>query len=131
MNFLAITYSFMLAWSPVCCPQSFGQEPVRYENSTRVEYQLGVDLLDMLHIYTGESTRQFPDDGDLTNWVPFQQTYWVGAELHHEFNEKVNLHLGVRHECSHPVDSWNFQSSDINSSYTDIYLGVSGKFDLF
>ena len=95
-----------------------------------VQFELGVDILDCVKLYAGEETFQIMG-GSLFNWLPYTQSYFVGAEFHKEFSEKLNLMAGVRHKCQHPCEAWNKQKSNFNSTRTEIYVGVSGKINIF
>lgn len=86
-SILAITYSFILSWSPrvdVVSPSDvalFNLNGVNlnlYDNSTFASFQLGVDFIDHISLYCGESSNQAPANS-LFNWQPYQQTYWVGV----------------------------------------------------
>lgn len=128
-TFLAITYSFLLSF----CPQDemgIGDVSMTPNNPTRVQYELGLDLFDCVHIYTGEETLQVVD-GTIFNWFPFTQSYFVGVEYHKTFGEKLSLSSGVSHRCQHPVSAWGEQKNNFNSSRTEIYVKVSGKLDIF
>lgn len=134
-TFLAITYSFFLSWVPM---QTLGaSNPVldksiseHYFNATHVEFQLGLDLFNAVHLYTGEGTYQVPDHS-FWNWEPYRQIYWLGIEYYHEFNDSLNLKAGVNHRCSHPVSCWSTPLSVMNDSATEVYIEVSGKLPLF
>lgn len=128
-NFLAITYAFMLG---VCPNPSFGfsDRYEKYECPTHVEYQLGVELFNCVELYTGEETFQVEYE-NLFNWYPFTQSYWLGVEYHKEFDKKLTVTTGVVHKCQHPVNTWGVQLSDYNYAKTELYVGVSGKFDVF
>lgn len=128
-TFLAITYSFLLSF----CPQDeigLGRVSINPKNATRVQYELGLDLFDCVRIYTGEETLQCPK-GNIFNWYPYTNAYFLGLEYHHEFDEKLNLSAGVSHRCQHPVYTWGVQNSDFNSARTEIYINISGKLDIF
>lgn len=133
MNFssiLALTYAFTLSFIPLHNVGTGVKESTEeYCNATYVNYELGLEALDMFALYTGESTRQVPNSS-IASWKPYNQTYYLGAEVHKEFNEGLFVALGVKHLCSHPVNSWNKQLSSYNESYTEIYISVSGKLDL-
>ena len=128
-NFLAITYAFMLGFCPyddVGCNETFEH----FEDPTHVQFELGVDVFDCVKVYAGEETLQIMN-GNLFSWLPYTQSYFVGAEFHKDFSEKLTLNAGVKHNCQHPCKSWNKQKSTFNCARTEIYLGVSGKVDIF
>lgn len=133
MNFstiLALTYAFTLSFVPLHhVGTGVKGSTEHYYNATYANYELGLEALDMFAIYTGESTRQIPCE-TMFAWQPYNQTYYLGAEIHKEFNQGLFVALGVKHLCSHPIDCWTDQPSSHNESYTEIYLGLSGKLDL-
>lgn len=133
MNFnsiLALTYAFTLSFVPLHHVGTGVKENTEtYYNATYVNYELGLEALDMFAIYTGESTRQTPGRTIFT-WQPYNQTYYLGAEVHKEFNQGLFVALGIKHLCSHPVNCWRNQPSGYNEAYTEVYIGVNGKLDL-
>ena len=126
---LAITYAFMLGFCPY---DNNGIEKTieHFDNATHVQFELGIDVLDCVKFYAGEETLQTMD-GSLFNWFPYTQNYFVGMEYHKDFNEKLTLKAGVKHNCQHPCEAWGEQNSTFNSARTEIYLGVSGKIEIF
>ena len=128
-NFLAITYAFMIGFCPI---DQIGTKGTleSYENTTHTQFELGIDLFNSVHIYGGEETFQSAHDS-LFNWYPYTQSYWIGAEYHKTFNDKFSLKAGISHKCQHPVDTWEEHASTFNCSRTEIYLGVSGKINIF
>jgi len=129
-NFLAITYAFMLAYCPYY-NMSMGKEAWEDKSdATHVEFQLGLDICGCVNLYAGEETYQVSKEG-LTSWQPFTQSYWLGAEYHKDFNDKLMLKAGVRHICQHPVSCWSVQLSKYNKATTELYLGIEGRFDIF
>lgn len=128
-NFLAITYAFMLAY----CPYdnvSVNDKWETYNNPTHVQFELGVKLLDKVELFAGEETLQVKGE-DITNWIPYTQSYWAGARYVKEFNDKLILDTGIKHFCQHPVKSWKKTCGTFNASRTDFYVKVSGKVDIF
>lgn len=128
-TFLAITYSFLLSFCPYD-EVGFGTTSIQQDNATRAEFELGLDLFNMVHLYTGEGTMQVADP-NIFDWFPYTQTYYLGAEYHHEFDEKLCISAGVNHRCQHPLNAWGEQKSNFNSARTEIYVKVSGKLDIF
>ena len=128
-NFLAITYAFMLGFCPY---DNVGTNETleSFKDATHVQFELGVDILDCVKLYTGEETLQVMDES-LFNWKPYTQTYFLGAEFHKDFNEKLTLNAGIKHNCQHPCNSWGEQKSTFNCARTEIYIGVSGKINIF
>lgn len=136
-SFLAITYAFSLAFMPyydisACQKTADDSDAVKFENLTWVEYELGLDICNTFRLYTGETTKQIPDGGlyGVTSWFPVQQAYYLGGELHHSF-KYCDLKIGVKHECTHPVQCWDERKTHVNEAYTKIYVGASGRVDFF
>ena len=128
-NFLAITYAFMLAY----CPYdnvSVNNKWEIYNNPTHVQFELGVKLFDKVELFAGEETLQVKGK-DITNWIPYTQSYWAGARYVKEFNDKLILDTGIKHFCQHPVKAWKETCGTFNASRTDFYVKVSGKVDIF
>lgn len=128
-SFLAITYAFFLAYMP---QHNFSTEQTKmqqYNNATQVGYEIGADLFDCVRLYTGEETKQYPIN--ITNWCPYTQEYYLGAEYHKMFNEQLGIKMGVHHRCAHPVFSWNSEANAYNSSITSIYLSIEGRIPVF
>lgn len=128
-TFLAITYSFLLGF----CPAEdigMGNNIEYYDNATHVRFELGLDLFDMVRVYTGEETLQIAEP-NIFRWMPYTQAYIIGAEYHKEFDEKLSLKAGVSHRCQHPMNAWGVQKSNFNCARTEIYVKVSGKLDIF
>lgn len=128
-TFLAITYSFLLSFCPYDSV-GFSTASIRQENATRVEFELGLDLFGMVRLYTGEETMQVADP-NIFDWFPYSQAYFIGAEYHHEFDEKLCLSAGVSHRCQHPISAWGKRKTLFNSTRTEIYIKISGKLDIF
>lgn len=127
-SLLAITYSFTLGYLPSHdTTQLTGYK--KHYNGTEVQFELGADLLDHFLVYAGEQTYQTPDKS-LFDWEPYQQTYYLGAEFHWEFEEKLNLKLGVKHSCTHPIDCWSKNNESRNEALTELYFGISGRIKL-
>lgn len=129
MNFLAITYAFMLGF----CPHEevgVNKTMERFVNATHVQFELGVDILDRVKLYAGEETLQIPNDS-IFNWCPYTQNYFAGIEYHKDFGEKLALRAGIKHNCQHPCDAWGKQKSTFNSARTEVYVGVSGIVNIF
>lgn len=128
-NFLAITYAFMLGFCPYDQVGVYENTEL-FDKATHVQFELGVDILDCVKLYAGEETMQVMGK-NLFNWFPYTQAYWVGAEFHKDFGEKLTLNAGVKHNCQHPCEAWSEQKSHFNCARTEIYLGVSGKVNIF
>lgn len=131
-SFLALTYAFMLSYCPI---HEVGLNDALecHQEPTHVSLELGLDLFDCVHVYTGEETFQVMYDG-LFCWCPYSQSYWVGLEYHKDFSDALNLKVGVTHKCQHPLNAWSQKTekiSDYNFAITELYIGVEGKFDLF
>ena len=126
---LAITYSFFLSYIPVHSV-SLGTNKEVYENSTHVEFSLGVDVFDIVHVYCGEETYQVPCDS-IFDFYPYRQSYLIGIEGHKKFNDSFKIKGGIKHKCTHPLNCWNKQYSNLNESKTEIYIDVSGKLNIF
>ena len=125
---LALTYSFFLATMPYDSVGLKGKQEF-HQNATLATYELGVKIADHVHLYTGESTKQIIYDS-MFNWLPYQQTYYVGVEYCHDFSKQLELKAGVKHECSHPANCWNIQESTFNSAYTEWYIRIGGEISL-
>lgn len=128
-NFLAITYAFMLGFCPYDEVGTNGNIE-HFDNATHVQFELGVDILDRVKVYAGEETFQIVKS-NIFDWFPYTQSYFVGAEFHKDFSEKLNLRAGVRHNCQHPCEAWGKQKSTFNCARTEIYVGISGKVNIF
>lgn len=128
-NFLAITYAFMLAYCP-CYNVGVEREKEVYKDSTHAVFQIGVELFNCVDLYAGEETYQVPYE-NVFKWLPFTQSYWLGVEWHKTFNEKLELYTGIKHKCQHSVNAWNLQLSNFNQAYTELYIGIKGKVDIF
>ena len=128
-NFLAVTYAFMLGFCPYDEVGVNGSVE-RFNNASHVQFELGVDVLDCVKFYAGEETLQTMEGG-LFNWFPYTQSYFVGMEYHKDFGEKLTLRAGMKHNCQHPCEAWGEQNSTFNSARTEIYLGVSGKINIY
>lgn len=124
---LAITYSFFLSYVPMY-DIGFNKYSETYDNSTHVEFIIGMDVLDMLYFYSGEETYQIPCT--FFDWQPYRQSYLLGTELHKKF-DSFEIKGGIKHKCLHPINSWNNQISTSNESFTEVYINISGKFNIF
>lgn len=127
-TFLALTYSFMLGFMPLDEFTST-KGTVVMNNATHVSYELGLDVLECVHLFTGEETWQVPEGS--ANWRPYRQKYFLGAEYYKEFNEALNLKVGIRHDCAHPIAPWNKSYVSSDMSATEMYVRIEGKFDLW
>ena len=125
---LALTYSFLLATMPSDNVGLKGEREA-HRNATQVTYELGLKIADTVHLYTGEETKQTMAEG-IFNWLPYQQTYYLGAEYCHSFSQRFELKAGVKHECSHPANCWDVQESTFDSAYTQWYIKLSGEIPL-
>lgn len=128
-NLLAITYAFMLGFCPYD-EVGFNKTFERFDNATHVQFELGVDVIDCVKFYAGEETLQ-TKCSSIFDWFPYTQSYFVGMEYHKDLGEKLTLRAGVKHNCQHPCKAWGEQNSKFNSARTEIYLGVSGKVEIF
>lgn len=126
-SLLTIYYLFTVAFLP---RQELMTDKIeRYDNTTHVEFELGVDVYNMVRVFAGEETFQMPES--IVEYTPYRQAYWVGLEYHKEFNDKLNLEFGIQHKCTHPVNSWKEQLSKDNETFTEVYLTLSGKIGVF
>ena len=130
---LAITYSFFLSYMPVhditTSTSKFPTGLEKFKNTTHVEFTLGIDVFDIVHIYCGEETYQKPIT--FFDYCPYRQSYLIGIEGHKEFNDSFKIKGGIRHKGVHPVNCWGKQLSTSNEASTEIYIDISGKFNLF
>ena len=128
-GFLAITYAFMLSYCPY---HNIGLNNIQenHKNPTHVSFQLGLDLFDCVHAYAGEETFQVMD-GNILNWFPYSQSYWLGLEYHKSFSDTLNLKIGVSHKCQHPLCVWGKTKSNYDFCITELYIGIEGKVDIF
>lgn len=127
-GFLAITYAFMLAYCPYHDISVDGYTEFR-NNPTHASFEIGLELFDCVNVYTGAETYQFACK--LTDWQPYTQSYWIGAEYNKTFGEKFNLSVGYKHKCQHPVECWKIQPSTYNYCCSELYVGIEGKVDIF
>ena len=128
-SFLAVTYALMLAY----CPYDnyrVGTIQEKYQNATHAQIEIGLQIFDCINAYAGEETFQIPNEG-ITNWTPYTQSYYIGIEYEYKFVEGLSLKAGIKHECQHPVNSWREQLSQFDHATTEVYLGASGKIDVF
>lgn len=125
---LALTYSFMLGFMPFDEFTST-RGTVDMYNATHVSYELGMDIFECVHLFTGEETWQTAESS--INWCPYRQKYFLGAEYHKEFNEALNLKIGIRHDCAHPIAPWNKSYISSDMSATEMYVKIEGRFDLW
>ena len=128
-SFLAITYAFFLSYMP-CHEFSIERNKMqRYTNATQVGYEIGIDLFDCVHLYTGEETKQYPIN--IASWWPYTQGYYLGVEYHKIFNEQLGIKVGLQHRCDHPVTCWGEEENNYNAAVTSIYLSVEGRIPVF
>lgn len=125
---LAVTYAFFLSYMPY---DNFATtKGVQYiTDPTHVGYELGLDIFDCVQLYTGEETWQIVES--TTCWRPYRQSYYLGAEFHKKFSDSVELNVGIKHLCSHPVTSWERTQDIDEQAYTKMYIGVKGRFDIW
>jgi hypothetical protein len=118
-TFLAIFYSFNLAFSPI-----YYYGDIQAKNANTITSEFGVDLFEHCKVYGGFSSVQKP----ITwyNYQPMNQKYTVGIEGHFDLNKQTHINVGVKHICSHPVKAWDYETSDFNEAQTTIYMGISG-----
>lgn len=128
-RFLAITYAFMLTYCPYD-NYGFGTTQELYKDATHTQIEIGLQVFDRINAYAGEETFQIPNEG-ITNWTPYTQSYYVGIEYEHKFAEGLDLKAGIRHKCQHPVNGWGEQLSRFDHAITEVYMGISGKIDVF
>lgn len=128
-NFLAITYAFMLGFCP-CDEVNVNGNYEPHKNATHVQFELGIDAFECVKVYAGEETLQTMY-GNLFNWYPYTQSYFIGMEFHKELDEKLSIAGGVKHDCQHPLNAWDKQCSTFDSSRTELYIKVSGKINVF
>ena len=128
-SILAVTYSFFLSFIPLH-DISVGNAVEKYQNATKTELEIGLDLFDCVHFYAGEGTWQVPDR-NIFNWQPYTQRYYLGVEYHKDINEKLQIKVGLMHSCQHAVESWQVKLSEFNEAYTQLYVGFKGKVNLF
>ena len=127
-TFLAITYSFFLSYMPIH-DIGFNNSSENFKNPTHIEFSIGADIFDIIHIYGGEETYQIPYT--IFDWQPYRQSYLIGIEGHKEFNDSLKIKGGIRHKCTHPTNCWNKQLSKSDEAFTEIYIDVSGKLNIF
>ena len=128
-NILAITYAFVLAYCPYH-NMEVGNVKEKHSNATYVSVQLGIELFECVSFYATEETFQVSNEG-IVNWNPYSQSYWVGVEYHKKFNNKLIVKTGYKHMCQHPLNDWKTQLSNYNISYSQLYIGIEGKIDIF
>ena len=128
-SFLAITYSFFLSYMPYHHYAVDQNKIQRYTNATRVGYEIGADLFDCVHLYTGGNTNQYPVK--FTSLCPYTQEYYLGMEYHKTFKEQLGIEVGIQHRCIPPVISWGKASNDYNSTVTSRYVSVEGRLPVF
>ena len=104
------------------------KEDETYKNATHVQFELGLDFKDLIRVYGGEETYQIPHD--MFNYVPYRQSYWIGLEIHKEFNDSFEIKGGITHKCTHPVNCWNKMLSTSNEASTELYISIKGKLDV-
>ena len=122
-TFLAIFYSFSLAFYPF-----YQSGDIKVNNANAITSEFGVDLFEHLRIFGGFSSTQIP-----TTWYtysPMTQNYSVCAEGHFDLNRQTHLDIGVKRECSHPVESWGKQMSNFNEANLKFYMKISGTIPL-
>lgn len=118
-TFLAIFYSFTLSFSPI-----YQCGDINVTNANSVTSEFGVDLFEHLRIFGGFSSLQTPKN--YFEYMPMKQTYSVCAEGHFDLNRQTHIDVGMRRECSHPVDAWGNQMSNFNEASLTFYTKISG-----
>lgn len=126
-SIFAIVYAFGLSYMPIN-QVGLNKRIESFHNSTKVEFMLGLEVLDMFTLYGGEQTTQQMDNS-LFNWLPINQMYFVGLQFHKQFNNTI-FTVDIKRTCSHPVKSWDKPSSSYNTASFEINLSVKGKFNL-
>ena len=58
------------------------------------------------------------------------QTYSICVEGHFDLNSQTHFDVGIRRECSHPVNSWGNQISNFNKANITFYMKISGTIPL-
>lgn len=127
-NFLAIVYAFGLSYMPMN-NVGYNDKIFNYENSTRIEFELGLQFFNMFTLYGGENTEQVPD-GNVFNWMPYNQEYYVGLKFEKSI-KSMNVLLDMKRSCSHPINCWGETKGTVNKSRFEITFKVSGKIDIF
>ena len=122
-TFLAIFYSFSLAFSPI-----YQSGDIKVNNANIVTSEFGVDLFEHLRIFGGFSSTQIPDTW--YNYSPMTQRYSICAEGHFNLNSQTHFDIGVKRECSHPIDAWKNQMSNFNEANITFYMKISGTIPL-
>ena len=122
-TFLAIFYSFSLAFSPI-----YQSGDIKVNNANTVTSEFGVDLFEHLRIFGGFSSTQIPDTW--YNYLPMTQKYSICAEGHFNLNSQTHFDIGVKRECSHPIDAWKNQMSNFNEANITFYMKISGTIPL-
>ena len=122
-TFLAIFYSFSLAFSPI-----YQSGDIKVNNANTVTSEFGVDLFEHLRIFGGFSSTQIPETW--YNYLPMTQRYSICAEGHFNLNSQTHFDIGVKRECSHPVDAWKNQMSNFNEANLTFYVKISGTMPL-
>lgn len=131
-SILALVYLFNVSWLPF---SSYGMNTekgyytMNYENPTSVNFQLGLEVMDLVTVYGGEKTNQLYM-GQMS-FDSFEQQYYCGIDVHYSFSEALNLSAGLYRQCTHPVQPWEKSSGCFDTCSLDIYLQVSGKIKLF
>lgn len=123
-TFLAIFYSFSLAFSP-----SYYYGDIQAKNANVITSEFGVDLFEHLRIFGGFSSTQITDN-TWYNYLPMTQRYSVCAEGHFDLNSQTHFDVGIKRECSHPVNSWDKQVSNFNEANVMFYMKISGTIPL-
>ncbi len=122
-TFLAIFYSFSLAFSPI-----YQNGDIKVNNVNTVTSEFGVDLFEHLRIFGGFSSTQIPTTW--YNYLPMTQRYLICVEGHFNLNSQTHFDIGVKRECSHPVDAWKNQMSNFNEANLTFYMKISGTIPL-
>lgn len=127
-TFLAIVYMFSASFLPMDEYGLKGQKQIVYD-STQVNFELGLEIFDLITIYGGESTKQIKEK-DL-NFNPYYQNYYCGLDAHYTFNDALKLSAGLYRCCSHPLYTWNNNSGYFDEAQFKIYLQAEGKIKIF
>lgn len=123
-TFLAVVYMFGASYLPF---DSKGMEGIiqNKQETTQVEFMLGIDLFDCFTVYGGERTRQ--EMVSAFNFFPYEQKYYCGATLHVDFYDAMKVEAGILRSCSHPTHCWGREKGAFDSAELEISFTVSGR----
>lgn len=99
------------------------------EKATAVEFQLGLDICDIVTVYGGERTKQTMNN--IVSYSVYSQQYYCGIEAHYSF-DKITLKGGMFRQCTHGLKPWNIRYENIvDSASFELYVKAEGKIPLF